>query len=106
MALCTGITAAVYKGILAYEKILNWWFMFGSRFDQKWWHAPVWGCIYCISGQFGMWAFLLSILPFFLYQVPGILIIFGLILTISASILIATTVNRFIQVLQNDEKWN
>ena len=32
-ALMIGITGVIYRMILAYEPILNWWFMFGKFFN-------------------------------------------------------------------------
>lgn len=52
-----GLFAVVYRHILAYEEILNWWFRFGSRFEQRWFYKPVWGCELCISGQIAFWTY-------------------------------------------------
>jgi hypothetical protein len=67
-ALASGICAAVYRGVLAYEPVLQWWFKFGNRFEGKWFFAPIWGCIRCISGQIALWAYVLTAI------VPAILI--------------------------------
>jgi hypothetical protein len=65
LAICTGLVAAVYRGVLAYEPILNWWFKIGDRYEKKWFYKPIWGCIRCIAGQFGLWGFV------FLEAIPG-----------------------------------
>jgi hypothetical protein len=52
-----GLFAVVYKHILAYEEILNWWFRFGSRFEGRWFWKPIWGCELCISGQIALWSY-------------------------------------------------
>lgn len=59
-ALVLGITAVIYKNFLAYEEVLNWWFRFGSRFENRWFYKPIWGCVYCISGQLALWVYVLS----------------------------------------------
>lgn len=57
----SGLVAAVYRGILAYEPILNWWFRFGNKYEKKWFFKPIWGCHLCIGGQFGLWLYLLLV---------------------------------------------
>lgn len=59
-ALLIGLFAVVYRHILAYEDILNWWFRFGSRFENKSFWKPVWGCEICIAGQLALWVYLLN----------------------------------------------
>lgn len=49
-----------YREILAYEPVLNWWFKFGSKFEDKFFYAPIWGCVKCISGQIALWFYALS----------------------------------------------
>jgi len=61
-----GVIAVVYRRVLAYEPILNWWFMFGNKFEKRWFFNPIWGCTRCISGQLGLWSFLLLLLPLWL----------------------------------------
>lgn len=60
-----GMFGAVYKGILAHEPILHWWFAWGAQFEGKWFFYPaVWGCVKCISGQFALWFYVfLQIIP-------------------------------------------
>lgn len=59
-----GMIGAVYRFVLAYEKILNWWFKFGDRYERKWFHRPVWGCSKCFAGQLAGWFWLIfEILP-------------------------------------------
>lgn len=55
-----GLFAVVYKHILAYEDILNWWFRFGSKFEGRWFWKPIWGCELCIAGQIALWSYVLS----------------------------------------------
>lgn len=67
IAISAGLIAAIYKGILAYEPVLNWWFRFGNKYEGKWFFPPIWGCIRCISGQMGLWAFIfLKVIPLYL----------------------------------------
>lgn len=63
-AFASGLIAVVYRGILAYEPVMSWWWRFGNRFEDKWFFKPVWGCELCISGQMALWFYtLLHILP-------------------------------------------
>lgn len=55
-----GLFAVIYRHILAYEDILNWWFRFGSRYERRWFWKPVWGCEICISGQLALWTYALN----------------------------------------------
>lgn len=55
---CCGIIGAVYRYVLAYEKILSWWFRFGNRYESKWFFKPIWGCAKCFSGQLAGWFWL------------------------------------------------
>lgn len=59
LGISAGIVAAVYRCVLAYEPVLNWWFKFGARFEGRKWYPPIWGCLTCISGQMGLWFYLL-----------------------------------------------
>ena len=56
-ALIIAVVAYVYREILAYEDVLNWWFKFGLRFEDKWFYKPVWGCQLCFSGQVALWIY-------------------------------------------------
>lgn len=55
-----GLFAVVYRHILAYEPVLNWWFVWGARFEDKWFYKPIWGCELCISGQLALWSYALN----------------------------------------------
>lgn len=55
-----GLFAVVYRHILAYEEILNWWFRFGSRYEGRWFWKPIWGCELCIAGQIAFWTYTLN----------------------------------------------
>lgn len=59
-AFLIGAFAAVYRNILAYEPILNWWFAIGRRWETKFWHKPIWGCEKCIAGQVCLWTYILN----------------------------------------------
>ena len=59
-ALIIAVVAYVYREILAYEDVLNWWFRFGLRFEKRWFYKPVWGCQLCFSGQVALWIYILN----------------------------------------------
>ena len=59
-ALIIAVVAYVYREILAYEDVLNWWFRFGLRFEKRWFYKPVWGCQLCFSGQVALWIYFLN----------------------------------------------
>ena len=59
-ALIIGITGVIYRMILAYEPILNWWFMFGLRYEKRWFYKPVFGCEFCFAGQIAFWSYLIN----------------------------------------------
>lgn len=58
--LLLAVATVIYRCFLAHEEILNWWFRFGDKYSCKWFYKPIWGCVYCISGQFALWVYLLS----------------------------------------------
>lgn len=60
LAISIALIAISYRNILAYENILNWWFRFGSKFENRFFYKPIWGCVKCISGQIALWFYLLS----------------------------------------------
>ncbi len=62
MGICCGVIGSVYRFILAYETILNWWFRFGSRYERKWFYRPIWGCAKCFAGQLSFWSWLLIVI--------------------------------------------
>lgn len=112
LALCCGTIAAVYKGWLAYEPVLNWWFRFGNKYETRWFFNPVWGCVKCIAGQLALWFYLfIEIMPAMFTErgqistvgVPSLYFIanpiawlFGLIWTICAAMLISCIIHFFI----------
>jgi hypothetical protein len=57
-ALVCALIGCVYIKILAYEKVLNWWFKIGLKHSKKWYYEPIWGCEKCVSGQFALWSYL------------------------------------------------
>lgn len=57
-AVIFAIVAVVYIKILAFEDVLNWWFKFGLKYENKWFHKPIWGCHLCFSGQLALWSYL------------------------------------------------
>ena len=56
-AVLIAVFASVYRLILAYEDVLNWWFKFGSRFEKYVFYKPIWGCQLCIAGQLAFWSY-------------------------------------------------
>lgn len=54
------VFAIVYRHILAEQPVLNWWFVWGDRFENKWFYKPIWGCELCISGQIALWTYALN----------------------------------------------
>ena len=47
-AVVFAVIAFVYREILSREKILNWWFKFGLRFEKRFFYRPIWGCEKCL----------------------------------------------------------
>lgn len=104
-AICAGLCGSIYKGILSKEPVLNWWFVFGLKFEERWFYPPVWGCVRCISGQMALWSYLLfKLIPSiltqhapgsqnsgaFLYWYPnGFFLLYGLIIAICGAIFTA-----------------
>lgn len=81
LGIICGLTASIYRGVLAYEGILNWWFRFGARFEGKWFYRPIWECEKCFAGQLALWTYLLLHLEVeFSTQRGG----FGAVLPVSA----------------------
>lgn len=58
--LLLAVVAVIYKCFLAHEEVLGWWFAWGAKFNNKWFHKPIWGCVYCIAGQLALWSYLAS----------------------------------------------
>lgn len=58
--LLIAVAAIIYRLFLAHEPVLSWWFQFGSRFENKWYHAPIWGCVFCIAGQIALWSYVIN----------------------------------------------
>lgn len=54
--------ANVYKNILAHEEVLNFWFRYGAKFQDKWFWKPVWGCELCIAGQWALWYYIFRLI--------------------------------------------
>lgn len=102
LALGCGIMAAIYRGILAHERILFWWFKFGASYEKRWFYPPIWGCVKCISGQLALWSYLLIELPgaWDGYRNP-VAVLFGLLLTICGAILTAIVLTPIIQKIEN-----
>lgn len=59
-ALLLAVCAIVYRHILAEQEVLNWWFVWGNRFENKWFYKPIWGCELCISGQLALWTYVFN----------------------------------------------
>lgn len=60
LAIAIALIAISYRNILAYENVFNWWFRFGSKFENRFFYKPIWGCTKCISGQIALWFYALS----------------------------------------------
>ena len=106
IALGCGVIGAIYRGLLAYEPVLNWWFRFGARFEKRWFYAPVWGCVKCITGQLALWWFtILQIIPCLMETERPIMenfaLLFGLLFTICGAILTAIILAPIIAKLEN-----
>jgi hypothetical protein len=99
LALGCGVIAAIYRGLLAYEPILNWWFKFGNQYEKRWFFAPVWGCVKCISGQLALWSYLLTPISEG-WQSNPVGVLFGLVLTICGAILTAIVLAPIIAKLK------
>lgn len=54
------VVAYVYREVLAYEPVLNWWFKFGLKYENKWFNAPIWGCQLCFAGQNALWIYIFN----------------------------------------------
>ena len=80
-AMCIGLLATVYRSILAYEEILNWWFVFGRRFENSFFYKPVWGCEKCFAGQIAFWTYSINWLLAYLdaSHKPGLILVFKVI---------------------------
>lgn len=105
LALGCGVVGAIYRGLLAYEPVLNWWFKFGARYEKRWFYPPVWGCVKCITGQLALWWFLiLETIPRLLETKTLILeifaLLFGLLFTICSAILTAIVLAPIISKLK------
>ena len=59
-AVLIAVFCVTYRLILAYEPILNWWFMFGAKFEKRFFYKPIWGCEKCLAGQIAFWTYLFS----------------------------------------------
>lgn len=91
--LCSGLTAAVYKSILLYQQSFDWWRNLVNKFEKYYYiHAPLIGCIFCISGQLALWSF--GVCHWRQYDNP--VAWFGLIVAISTSILTGSIIKNFI----------
>ena len=59
-AVIFAVVAYSYKEIIGREAILNWWFKFGLRFEDRFFYRPVWGCEKCFAGQIAFWIYALN----------------------------------------------
>lgn len=59
-AFCIAVVSIVYRFILS-EGILNKWFVFGLKYENRFFYNPIWGCVKCISGQIALWLILLNV---------------------------------------------
>lgn len=58
------VVAVVYRHILAYTPVLNWWFRLGFKYSQRRMssvaqaiHKVVWECEMCQAGQLALWSY-------------------------------------------------
>lgn len=60
LAVAAGLIAVTWRQVLAYKfPPVKKFFMWGQKFEGKWFYEPVWGCSMCFAGQFALWAYLL-----------------------------------------------
>lgn len=101
-----GMVAAIYKEVLAYEKVLNWWFRWGQKFEKKTIYQPIWGCVRCISGQIGLWSWVIFEISPYLWlddqlTYEWLFLIYGLIIAICFAIFTAINVAQLIHYYEN-----
>lgn len=117
-ALFIAVIAYVYREFLAHEEILNWWFKFGLRFENKWFYKPIWGCQMCFAGQLALWIYFFNGISsnlnenapfwrfvfFFIpkYGIQDYSVIYG-VFSVSLTILFTIILTK---LLKNFEKWN
>lgn len=103
--LAVGILGATYREILAKEETFNRWWIFGARYENRWFFRPVWGCGHCFAGQFTLWTWTLFkiVAPVVKvlalsggfwprwqhYAFQGLASVLGLILAVGVSIFVA-----------------
>ena len=113
IALGAGIFAAVYYKVLRKEApaVVQ---KFMADHETAWWIKPVWECACCISGQCGLWSYmLLEWLPAFRgtpigeYDLPTLVwlnnpaaYVFGLIMCITGSVFFGMLAVRALSWLQ------
>jgi len=116
LAVCAGVSAAVYRQVLAHEPVLNWWFMIGQKYEKRWFFPAIWGCVKCIAGQIALWSYMfLEVIP---SVAPGVFgtayllypalhhtsnpaaYFFGMITAICGAILVAMVCARIITNLE------
>lgn len=86
------MTANVYINFLSQEKILNWWFALGLRFEKSWFYPIIWGCPMCNAGQMALWYYILFLLDFGTAQSY-----FDGLFFVSGSIGIAYLINKYVE---------
>lgn len=60
MAVVFAVVAVVYIKMLSYEPVLNWWFQIGLKYENRWFHKPIWGCHLCFAGQLALWTYIVN----------------------------------------------
>jgi hypothetical protein len=61
LAILAGLTAVIWKEVLGYKlPFINRFFQWGSRFENRWFYKPIWGCSQCFAGQFALWVYLFT----------------------------------------------
>ena len=112
------VIAYIYREYLAHQKVLNWWFQFGLRFEKKWFYDPIWGCQMCFAGQMALWIYFFNAISsnlnenapfwrfvfFFIpkYGLEDYDVITG-VFSITLSILLTLILTKLIKQI---EKWN
>lgn len=113
-ALIIAVIAYTYKEIIGREDILNWWFKFGLRFENRFFYRPIWGCEKCFAGQVAFWIYIFNWLStnfdtkapfwrfvFFLipkYNIETYSVFFG-VFSVSLSVLLTFLLSKTIKKL-------
>lgn len=94
VGISAGIIGPVYRHVLAYEIVLNWWYRIGQRWEKRWFFRPIWGCEKCVAGQIALWGSLVVCLVKGVtgYLVP--VVILGILSAICIAITVAIILTK------------